>query len=73
LSKIRKKIASAGGRRYLATAIWAVLVNTVFYITLFQGKDLSWWAEYVKWHTYALGFVTGALTVTDVVLKKKES
>ena len=52
-----------------ATIVWTILVSTAFYICLFKGVELSWWLEYAKYHTYALGFIVGTLTITDSVLK----
>jgi len=57
------------GRRMGATIVWTILVSTAFYICLFKGVELSWWLEYAKYHTYALGFIVGTLTITDSVLK----
>ena len=57
-------------RRAKATIIWAVLITASYYICLFKGMDLTWFAEFAKWMTFALGFVVGGLTVTDAVLKK---
>jgi len=56
------------GRRLGSTITWAVLVNISYYICLFKGLDLSWWVEYTKFMTYALGFLIGGLTITDAIL-----
>jgi len=56
------------GRRLGSTIAWMILVNIAYYICLFKGVDLSWWAEYTKYMTYALGFLIGGLTITDAIL-----
>lgn len=56
------------GRRVGAALLWTVLVNVAFYICVFKGFTFEWWTEYVKWHTYVLGFVVGGLTITDIVI-----
>ena len=55
------------GRR-AACGFTAVALTTVaFYISMFKGVDLSWFAEYTKTMLYILGFVIGGLTITDSV------
>jgi len=61
------------GRRLGSTIVWCVLTTVAYYICLFKGVDLSWWTEYTKYMTYALGFLVGGLTITDVILKTKNS
>jgi len=72
------------GRRLGSTVGWAILVNVAYYICLFKGvnvayyiclfkgTDLSWWTEYTRYMTYALGFLIGGLTITDAILHTKE-
>jgi len=59
------------GRRLGSTVGWAILVNVAYYICLFKGTDLSWWTEYTRYMTYALGFLIGGLTITDAILHSK--
>ena len=57
------------GRR-LGSTIGAVLLITVaFYITLFKGVSFEWWDAYAKYTLAALGFLVGALSLTDVIKK----
>jgi len=60
------------GRRLGSTIGWAVLVNISYYVCLLKGMDLSWWVEYTRFMTYALGFLVGGLTITDTVLAVRE-
>ena len=55
------------GRRAACGFTVVVLTSVAYYICLFKGVDLSWFAEYAKTMLYILGFVAGTLTITDVV------
>ena len=58
------------GRRLYSTIGVTILVTIAYYICLFKGLDIDWFASYTKYLTYFLGFLVGGLTITDVVLKK---
>ena len=54
------------GRRAIATAIYAVLINVAFFYSTMRGIDIDWFAGYVQYMFGALGFLIGGLTATDI-------
>jgi len=55
------------GRRAACGFLTVILTTIAFYICMFRGVDLSWFAEYAKTMLFILGFVTGGLTITDAM------
>ena len=58
------------GRRAGATAIWAVCIMETWHVAVFRGMTLDWFTTIAGFLTLGLGVVTGALTITDIVMKK---
>lgn len=57
------------GRRLGATIGAVLLITAAFYITLFRGAEFEWWNAYAKYTLAALGFLVGALSLTDFIKK----
>ena len=55
------------GRRAACGFVTVALTTVAFYVSMFRGIDLSWFAEYAKTMLYVLGFIAGTLTVTDAI------
>jgi len=55
------------GRRAWTGFITVILSTVAYYVCMFKGMDLSWFAEYAKTLLYILGFITGTLTITDAI------
>ena len=60
------------GRRAACGFVVVLLTTVAFYVSMFKGIDLSWFAEYAKTMLFILGFVTGTLTITDTVKEWKK-
>ena len=58
------------GRRAWATAIWAVCIMETWHVAVFRSLSLDWFYTIAGYLTLGLGIVTGALTLTDIILKK---
>jgi len=61
------------GRRAACGFVTVTLTTVAFYISMFKGIDLSWFAEYTKAMLFILGFITGTLTITDTVKEWKKA
>jgi len=59
------------GRRLGSTIGAVILITVAFYITLFNGIEFDWWNAYSKYMLAALGFLVGALSLTDVIKNDK--
>jgi hypothetical protein len=57
----------AWGRRGITGLITIALVTGSYYICMFKGMPLDWFAEYSKVALFILGFVAGTLTITDAI------
>jgi len=55
------------GRRAACGFIIVALTTVAFYVCVFRGFDISWFAEYTRTMLFILGFVMGGLTITDTV------
>lgn len=57
-------------RNRRARSAWftIILITIAYYICMFKGVSLDWFAEYAKTMLFILGFITGGLTITDAVM-----
>lgn len=58
------------GRRAGSTVVYAGLLLLIYGVTVFKSLPLEYFETPIKYLTFALAFVIGGLTATDIILKK---